>query len=125
MNVELSISYANVELPISCVKDHMKQVILNLSKNSLQAMQNGGKLRIILEKHAQTCMIRVEDTGIGMPKEQLRKAFSPFFTMKKDGSGLGLTVCKRIIESFGGQISIDSRPHMGTEVEITLPLKDQ
>jgi two-component system, sporulation sensor kinase D len=124
MNVELIISYTNVELPISCVKDHLKQVILNLSKNSLQAMPNGGKLRIILEKHAQTCVIRVEDTGVGMPKEQLRMAFSPFFTMKKDGSGLGLTVCKRIIESFGGHIGIHSKPHVGTQVEITLPLKD-
>ncbi|WHY01457.1 ATP-binding protein [Neobacillus sp. DY30] len=126
MNVELIIRYANVELPISCVKDHLKQVILNLSKNSLQAMPNGGGiLTILLEKHAQTCVIRVEDTGIGMPKEQLLKAFSPFFTMKKEGSGLGLTVCKRIIESFGGQIVIDSKPHIGTQVEITLPLKDE
>jgi two-component system, sporulation sensor kinase D len=123
MNVELIINYANVELPISCVKDHLKQVILNLSKNSLQAMPNGGKLRIIVEKHAQTCVIRVEDTGVGMSKEQLRKAFHPFFTMKKDGSGLGLTVCKRIIESFGGRIGIDSNPNISTQVEITLPLK--
>lgn len=125
MNVELIIDYADVELPISCVKDHLKQVILNLSKNSLQAMPNGGKLRIIVEKLAQTCVIRVEDTGVGMPKEQLTKAFSPFFTMKKDGSGLGLTECKRIIESFGGQIVINSKPYFGTQVEITLPLKVQ
>jgi two-component system, sporulation sensor kinase D len=124
MNIELMIRYANVDLPISCVKDHLKQVILNLSKNSLQAMPNGGKLLIILEKHAHTCVIKVEDTGVGMSKEQLRKAFSPFFTMKKDGSGLGLTVCKRIIESFGGRIGIDSEPNNGTQVEITLPLKD-
>ncbi|MEC1523696.1 ATP-binding protein [Neobacillus niacini] len=125
MNVELIIHYANGELPISCVKDHLKQVILNLSKNSLQAMPNGGKLKIILEKHAQTCVIRVKDTGVGMPKEHLRHAFSPFFTMKKDGSGLGLTVCKRIIESFGGQIGMDSKPHIGTQVEITFPLIDK
>jgi two-component system, sporulation sensor kinase D len=125
MNVDLNIQYPNDYLPIACVKDHLKQVVLNLAKNSLQAMQNGGKLRIILQKDANTCVIRVEDTGIGMQKEQLTKVFDPFYTMKKDGSGLGLTVCKRIIETFGGQIMIDSTPKVGTQVEIILPLNDE
>lgn len=125
MNVDLNIQYPNDHLPIACVKDHLKQVVLNLAKNSLQAMPKGGKLSIILQKDANSCVIRVEDTGIGMQKEQLTKVFDPFYSMKKDGSGLGLTVCKRIIETFGGQITIDSTPNAGTQVEITLPLNDK
>lgn len=122
MNVQLFIQYSPLELPISCVKDHLKQVILNLTKNSLQAMPIGGEISISLEKRDETCVIKVIDTGDGMPKEVIIQAFNPFFTMKKDGSGLGLTVCKRIINTFGGNISLTSKLNEGTQVEITLPL---
>ncbi|OLS40650.1 hypothetical protein BTR25_08885 [Bacillus sp. MRMR6] len=122
MNVQLSIHYTDKQLPISCVKDHVKQVVLNLAKNSLQAMPYGGKLTITTEKLANTCVITVVDNGIGMQKEQLNQAFNPFYTLKKDGSGLGLTVCKRIIETYNGHIMIESVPDQGTQVEITLPL---
>jgi two-component system, sporulation sensor kinase D len=121
-NVELSIHYHSEGLPVSCIKDQLKQVILNLAKNSFQAMPNGGKLSIILEKQDDLCLITVADNGIGMQKEQITQAFKPFFTLKKDGSGLGLTVCKRIIDSYGGNILIKSVPNEGTQVEIILPL---
>lgn len=123
MNVKLTIQYAVDDLPISCVNDHVKQVILNLVKNSLQAMPNGGKITISLENRFDVCVIKVDDNGIGMDKEQLNKAFNPFYSWKKDGSGLGLTVCKRIIETYSGSILIDSTPLKGTRVEITLPLQ--
>ncbi|WP_066363398.1 ATP-binding protein [Neobacillus drentensis] len=122
MNVELSVDYHTEELPVSCVKDQLKQVILNLTKNSLQAMPFGGKLSISLDKQSDKCLITVADNGVGMQKDQLNQAFKPFYTLKKDGSGLGLTVCKRIIDSYGGEISIKSIPNEGTEVVITLPL---
>ncbi|MFF2448186.1 ATP-binding protein [Neobacillus sp. NPDC058068] len=122
MNVELSIHYHSEGLPVSCIKDQLKQVILNLAKNSFQAMPNGGRLSIILGKQDDSCLITVADNGIGMQKEQIAQAFKPFFTLKKDGSGLGLTVCKRIIDSYGGKILIKSVPNEGTQVEIILPL---
>ncbi|MEH7333923.1 ATP-binding protein [Neobacillus drentensis] len=122
MNVELNIQYAEEDLPVSCVKDHLKQVILNLTKNSIHAMPSGGKLTVQLEKESKNCKITVMDNGVGMQKDQISQAFNPFYTLKKDGSGLGLTVCKRIIDSYGGDISIKSMPNEGTEVEITLPL---
>jgi two-component system, sporulation sensor kinase D len=122
MNVQLSIDYAAGDLPISCVKDHIKQVILNLAKNALQAMPDGGQLSISLARDRDYCVIHVVDNGVGMSKEQLRQAFQPFYTLKKDGSGLGLTVCKRMLETYDGEISIDSTPHIGTRVEISLPL---
>ncbi|MFK9090891.1 ATP-binding protein [Bacillus salipaludis] len=122
MNVELITQYHPENLAVSCVKDQLKQVILNLAKNSLQAMPGGGKLSINIEKRANSCKITVADDGVGMQKDQIAQAFIPFYTLKKDGSGLGLTVCKRIIDSYGGNIFIKSAPNEGTQVEITLPL---
>jgi two-component system, sporulation sensor kinase D len=60
-----------------------------------------------------------------MREDQISQAFNPFFTSKKAGSGLGLTVCKRIIDSYGGEIKIKSNPNQGTQVEILLPLVSQ
>ncbi|WP_429472476.1 ATP-binding protein [Neobacillus sp. B4I6] len=96
--------------------------MLNLTKNSLQAMPYGGKFSITLDKQLDNCLITVTDNGVGMQKDQISQAFNPFYTLKKDGSGLGLTVCKRIIDSYGGKISIKSNPNEGTQVVITLPL---
>ncbi|MBS4204488.1 ATP-binding protein [Lederbergia citrea] len=125
MNVDVSMEYPLYDLPISCVKDQIKQVFLNLSKNALHAMPNGGKLTISLQKHADSCIIQVVDNGKGIPKEILDQVFNPFFTMDKDGSGLGLTVCKRIIDSYSGTISIQSTLHKGTQVEIRVPLSKE
>lgn len=122
MNVQLSVHPSADNLPISCVRDHIKQVILNLAKNALQAMSNGGNLTISLDRNADFCIITVEDNGEGMPKEVLDQVFNPFFTMKENGSGLGLSVCKRIIDTCGGTISIQSAPRKGTTVEVRLPL---
>ena len=77
MNVELSVDYHSEELPVSCVKDQLKQVILNLTKNSLQAMPYGGKLSISLDKQLDNCLITVIDNGVGMQKDQLNQAFNP------------------------------------------------
>jgi two-component system, sporulation sensor kinase D len=122
LNVQVTIRYSQEEISISCVIDQLKQVILNLVKNALHAMKNGGQLVISIEKLFDTCVIMVEDNGDGMSKEMLKQVFTPFFTMKKDGSGLGLTVCKRIIDSYRGDIRIESEVGKGTKVEIILPL---
>lgn len=122
MNVQLTIHYSEKDLQISCVKDHLKQVLLNLSKNSLHAMPHGGELTIAIDSNEDCCFINVTDTGSGIPKEELDKVFHPFFSRKKDGSGLGLTVCKRIIDSIDGGISIQSIPDKGTQVGIWIPL---
>lgn len=122
MNIRLSISYSMEDIHISCVKDHVKQVILNLSKNSLQAMPDGGDLDISVGRSADSCFIMVKDSGVGIPTEEIDKIFQPFFTKKKEGSGIGLTICKRIIESYNGSIYIQSTPSTGTEAKIFIPL---
>ncbi len=121
-SVHLCIHYSNEELPILCVKDHLKQVILNLLKNALEAVNSGGKVIIYLEQHQNECIIKVIDNGIGMSQDVLKKVFNPFFTMKETGTGLGLVVCKRIVEAYGGKIKIQSTVGQGTEVKLNIPL---
>ncbi|MED1738985.1 ATP-binding protein [Bacillus swezeyi] len=106
---------------VFCKKDHIKQVVLNVAKNSLESMKDGGKLLIQIEHDQQTAEIVVKDVGEGIPKEMIEKIFQPFVTSKEKGTGLGLVVCKRIISMYGGTIQIESERHKGTTVTITLP----
>ncbi|MGG3737121.1 ATP-binding protein [Aeribacillus pallidus] len=108
---------------VKCTKDQMKQVILNITRNAFEAMDAGGTLNLELEKWSDHCTITIQDSGVGIPKDQLDKIFEPFFTSKECGTGLGLVVCKRIIQSFNGVISIESEEGRGTIVTISLPLE--
>ncbi|MBU8787171.1 MULTISPECIES: PAS domain-containing sensor histidine kinase [Bacillus] len=125
-NVEVSF-HDPAENPayVYCKKDHIKQVVLNVAKNSLESMKNGGKLLIKIEHDEQTAEIIVKDNGEGIPKEMMEKIFQPFVTSKEKGTGLGLVVCKRIISMYGGAIHIDSERHKGTTVTITLPISNE
>ncbi|MFC0559323.1 ATP-binding protein [Halalkalibacter alkalisediminis] len=124
-SIRVSIEYSTKELPISCVKDHMKQVFLNLVKNSLDAVNSEGEVVISIDKEGDHCLIKVVDNGGGMSAQVLRQVFNPFFTMKENGTGLGLVVCKRIIESYGGKIAINSELDRGTVVELRIPLVEE
>lgn len=123
--VQLSYSAPPAPLFVSCSPDHLKQVILNVTKNALEAMPDGGTLSIAVNQRGNQCVISIKDTGDGIPVEILKKIFDPFFTLKKHGTGLGLVICKRIIEMYGGSIKIQSTPNEGTEVEISLPLSEK
>jgi len=103
----------------------LNQVFVNLIVNALQAMPDGGKLTIYTHgEHAKVCLI-VEDTGIGMDEEVLKKIFTPFFTTKDVGlgTGLGLPVAHGIIASHGGSIKVESKVGKGTICQIELPIK--
>lgn len=121
-NVHLDINLPNLPIIIKCSRDQMKQVILNITKNAFESMNNGGKLTIMVAKVNGLCKISIIDTGIGITKEDQKKLFNPFFTSKDLGTGLGLVVCKRIVDAFGGDICLFSQLHEGTTVEIILPL---
>lgn len=117
--------YCNLEdedVFIAGFKDEMKQVILNIAKNSFDAMKSGGSLTISLVKENSTAILTINDTGEGIAKEDLDKIFQPFFTSKEDGTGLGLVVCQRIIQSIGGIIDIESSAGTGTSVHIKLKI---
>jgi two-component system NtrC family sensor kinase len=102
----------------------LKQVIVNLVVNAIQAMPEGGKLDIRTHTCDDHILIFIEDTGVGMSSEVLKQIFLPFFTTKDvgEGTGLGLSVVHGIVSSHGGSIKVDSTVGLGTTFEIRLPL---
>jgi len=100
----------------------MRQALLNLIKNALAAMNDGGKLTITTEASEGELRINVADTGIGIPEENFSKIFEPYFTTKETGSGLGLTMVFKIIKEHRGEISVRSREGEGSVFFITLPM---
>ena len=100
----------------------LKRVLINLALNGVQAMPNGGKLTITAGKTQDSIVISVQDSGVGIPAENLNRIFNPFFTTKAQGQGLGLAVCKRLIEAQGGTITVQSEPSKGSTFTIKIPL---
>jgi len=105
--------------------EKMARVFHNLVINAIDAMPNGGKLTITSRKTKDAVEFIFKDTGIGMTKETMEKIFTPFFTTKAKGMGLGLPICKRIIEAHGGKITVESAVGEGTTFILTLPIKPE
>lgn len=101
--------------------EQMKQVLLNLMKNSLEAMPHGGILTIHSDQDEERVYICVEDTGEGIPCEYVTRIFDPFFSLKEEGTGLGLPISMRMVKNHGGTLTIDSKPGIGTKITISLP----
>jgi sigma-B regulation protein RsbU (phosphoserine phosphatase) len=119
-NIKLVLKLAP-ELPeIQFDPGHMRQVILNIAKNGIEAMETGGTLTIATGRQADRVFMQVLDTGKGIPPESQEKIFQPFFSSKPKGSGLGLAISQKIIEAHQGEISIESEPQKGTRVTIFL-----
>ena len=100
----------------------LQQAFLNIFLNAMDAMPNGGELKISTETEDGWLKIRIEDTGCGMTEEQLKHVFEPFYTTKEKGTGLGLAITKRIIEDHKGKIKVTSDPNKGSTFDISLPL---
>src|SRR3989440_3364104 len=102
-----------------------KQVLVNLIKNAMQAMTNGGVLTLQTGSGADGVWVSIADTGCGIPPEQLNRIFEPFYTTKKKGSGLRLMIVQRIIREHGGLIKLESNVGQGTRFRIWLPLHER
>ncbi|OGP70147.1 MAG: hypothetical protein A2Y80_05355 [Deltaproteobacteria bacterium RBG_13_58_19] len=120
-NVEFQIK-APPEIPlIPFDPGQMRQVLINLFKNALEAMPQGGRLSVSLEIREGDLSLLVADTGQGIAPEHLPDLFTPFFTTKEKGTGLGLSICRHLIEQHGGEIRLTSEMNRGTTCTIRLP----
>ena len=102
--------------------DRIMQLLLNLLKNGLQAMPDGGELRVELEQVKTAAAIKISDTGTGIPPESLPLIFDPFWTSKARGTGLGLALCSKVAKEHGGSLHVESTVGVGTTFTVTLPL---
>lgn len=102
-------------------RGQLKQVFFNLVKNAMEAMQPGGRLRILARKDDDFVYIQFSDTGSGISEEELSKVFQAYYTTKEEGHGLGMMIVQRIMREHGGQITIESQKDLGTAITLQFP----
>jgi len=107
---------------ISADRKQLQQVLWNLMLNAIQAMDEPGVLSVATGCDNSSVHIRIADTGRGIPPEEIERIFKPFFTTKHKGTGLGMTISKRIIEQHAGKIEVSSLPGKGTTVTLHIPI---
>jgi len=100
----------------------VQQVILNLLLNGIQAISNQGKIEVALRQEREYAVVRIRDNGKGISRESLPRIFKPFFTTRKEGTGLGLPLARGIVESHKGRIEVTSEPGRGAQFEVWLPI---
>ncbi|MGG3470658.1 PAS domain S-box protein [Neobacillus pocheonensis] len=125
-NVQFEFIYPEKEIIIECEPNQLKQLFINIIKNAIEASINGGTVSIVLEQiESEQVVIAVKDNGCGISKELLEKIGEPFYSSKEKGTGLGLTVSFKIVQSHKGTIRFDSQKNEGTSVTMTLPIKQK
>jgi signal transduction histidine kinase len=116
-------------ISLSFDQDLLRQVVLNLILNAIEAMPTGGTLSILCENQTSRntlyAMFMITDSGLGIPKSDLTRIFEPFFSTKRDRAnrGLGLTLSRDIVEQLGGFIEVESTPERGSSFRVYLPAK--
>jgi two-component system NtrC family sensor kinase len=124
-SIMLQCSFA-ADLPlIQASHDHLQSVWLNLLLNARDAFAGeGGEIRITTSRQGDEVRVAVVDTGMGIPPERLNRIFEPFYTTKQagQGTGLGLSLCQRIVKQHSGQIQVDSQVGHGTTFTVSLPI---
>jgi signal transduction histidine kinase len=122
-NIEM-VKKLDADLPeVNIDTDQIRQVLVNMIMNAVQAMPEGGRLTISVRERDKFLEVEISDTGCGIPKEAIGKIFDPLFTTRAKGIGLGLAVCKAVIERHEGNIEVESEVGKGATFTIRLPLK--
>jgi signal transduction histidine kinase len=121
-NVKVSFKVSETLQTVTVDPAVMRRVFSNLIMNTIQAMPNGGELTIDLSRTEEHLLVSFRDRGVGIPEENLGKLFNPFFTTKSKGQGLGLPVCKKLVEAQNGRITVESKPGEGSTFTVKLPL---
>ena len=119
--VEISTEVEDELSGITIDPEKIKRVIINLVNNSIQSMPKGGQITITAIRKGDSVLLTIRDEGAGIPDENIPKLFLPLFTTKPKGIGLGLTICKRLVEAHRGNIVVTSKFNVGTEVAIEIP----
>ena len=119
--VRLEFEPPDADLPVWGEEDLLRQAFANLLGNALEAMPDGGMLRVSAERQDGWARVRIEDSGVGIADTDLPHVFRLYFTTKKDGSGIGLAVVHRIVQLHGGDLRVDSSVGEGTVVTVSLP----
>ncbi|MEW5976342.1 MAG: ATP-binding protein [Acidobacteriota bacterium] len=111
--------------PIECDPEQLKQVILNLAINAIQAMTDGGEIILSARTKNSSILIQVKDQGCGISPEDVDKVFNPFFTTKENGTGLGLSMAHQIVSQHGGILSAERNPDKGMTFSVLLPRRQE
>ncbi|MEE9145430.1 MAG: ATP-binding protein, partial [Candidatus Binatia bacterium] len=122
-NVRISVLTPPDLQTVSADRNYLKQVLLNLILNGLQAMPDGGTLTLEASTSRNDLLLTVMDTGVGISPEILPRIFEPYFTTKDKGSGLGLAIARRIVEEHGGTLTVNTKAARGSRFLISLPLE--
>lgn len=120
IDVQLS---APQSLTVEVDKDEMKRALLNVFKNSVEAMEDGGRLTVAAKHEGDRARIEIRDTGKGIPEELIPRIWEPYFSTKENGTGLGLAMTHKIVTDHDGTIEVESSPGEGTTFTITLPVR--
>lgn len=127
-SIEIVRHYGKNLPPIPLDADLCEKVFINLARNAMDAMPEGGRLTVTTARSRlggrDGIEVAIEDTGMGIPKENLDQIFNPFFTTKSDGVGLGLSIVSKIVDDHRGQLRVTSEPGRGSRFTVFLPLGD-
>ena len=125
LSKSIDIEFPHDPLPLEVEHDsnQVNQVLLNLLRNSIQSIDHSGKIMVRAERHGTMAAIAITDTGRGIAPEHLPHIFRPFYTTKGNGTGLGLSLARRIVEDHGGRIEVSSMVGHGSTFTVFLPLR--
>jgi signal transduction histidine kinase len=122
--VSVRFESAQPSVPVCGDPDLLKEAIMNVVTNGLEAMKSGGELDIAVSEGDRECKITIRDTGPGIPAAQHERVFELYFSTKEKGSGLGLPMAYRALQLHGGSIDLESEPGKGTSFHLRLPVME-
>jgi len=120
--IRLEKAYAPFVPPLVLNADQIRQVFINVVRNAIQAMPNGGLITVEVTCARGQVVVSVTDSGCGIPQEQMEKIFDPYFTTRDGGAGLGLMIVQQIVSEHGGEVLVASNPGKGTTMTVRLPV---
>ncbi|MNI41241.1 Sporulation kinase A [compost metagenome] len=121
-NIQIVTQWDSNPIRIVCDENQIKQLLINLLKNAIEVMPSGGDITLNLIKKDEQVLISVIDQGCGIPEDLLAQIGTPFYSTKENGTGLGLMICRKIVDTHKGDLLFESQVDVGTTITVALPL---